>query len=85
MVTFCPLSKKTGVHFRLALTILEGFQGGSGVKNMPGNEGDTGSISGFGRFPGEGNGNPLQYSCVENSMDREVWWATVHAVRKSPY
>ena len=71
MVTFCPLSK-TGVHFRLALSILEGFPGGSGVKNMPANAGDTGSISGLGRFPGEGNGNPLQYSCLENSMDREI-------------
>ena len=51
------------------------------VNNPPGNtgdEGDTGSIPGSGRSPGEGNGNPLQYSCLKNSMDREAWWATVH-------
>ena len=47
------------------------------------NSGDTGSIPGWGRSPGEGNGNPLQYSCLENSMDREAWWATVHGVTKS--
>ena len=42
--------------------------------------GDLGSIPGLGRSPGEGNGNPLQYSCLENSMDREAWQATVHGV-----
>ena len=42
-----------------------------------------GWISGLGRFPGEGNGNPLQYSCLENHMDRGAWWATVHEVSKS--
>ena len=47
------------------------------------NAGDPGSISGSGRFPGEGNGNPLQYSCLENPMDRGTWWATVHGVAKS--
>ena len=49
------------------------------VKNLPANAGDTrdaGSISGLGRSPGEGNGNPLQYSCLENSMDRRAWLAT---------
>ena len=45
--------------------------------------GDLGSILGSGRSPGEGNGNPLQYSCLENSMDRGAWWATVHGVTKS--
>ena len=44
---------------------------------------DLHSISGSGRAPGEGNGNSLQYSCLENSMDREAWWATVHRVAKS--
>ena len=44
------------------------------------NAGDQGSIPGLGRSPGEGNGNPLQYSCLENSMDRGTWWATVHGV-----
>jgi len=56
------------------------------VKNLPANAGDisdAGSIPGLGRSPGEGNGNPLQYSCLENSMDRRAWWATVHGVLKS--
>ena len=47
------------------------------------NAGDLGSIPGSGRSPGEGNGNPLQYSCLENPMDGEAWWATVHGVAKS--
>ena len=47
------------------------------------NVGDLGSIPGSGRSPGEGNGNPLQYSCLENPMDGRVWWATVHGVAKS--
>ena len=47
------------------------------------NVGDLGSISGLGRSPGEGNGNPLQYSCLENPMDGGAWWATVHGVAKS--
>ena len=47
------------------------------------NAGDVGSIPGSGIFPGEGNGNPLQYSCLENPMDRGVWQATVHEVKKS--
>ena len=42
-----------------------------------------GLIPGLGRFPGRGNGNPLQYSCLENSKDREAWWATVHGVAES--
>ena len=53
------------------------------VKNLPANAGDLrdmGSIPGLGRSPGEGHGNPLQYSCLENSMDLEAWWATVHGV-----
>ena len=53
------------------------------VKNLPANAGDLGSIPGLGRAPGEGNGNPLQYSCLENPMDRGAWWATVHGVTKS--
>ena len=52
------------------------------VKNLPANV-DVGSISGLGRSPGEGNGNPLQYSCLGNPMDRGAWWATVHGVTKS--
>ena len=46
------------------------------------NAGDLGSIPGLGRSPGEGNGNPLQYSCLENPMDRGAWWATVHGVAR---
>ena len=59
-----------------------GFPGGSVVKNPPANAGDTGSIPGLGRSPGEGNGNPLQYSYLGNSMDRGAWQATVHGVTK---
>ena len=51
------------------------------LKNLPANAGDTGSIPGLGRFTG-GNGNPLQYSCLGNPMDRGPWWATVHGVAK---
>ena len=51
------------------------------VKNLP--AGDLGSIPGLGRSPGGGNGNPLQYSCLENFMDREAWWATVFGVARS--
>ena len=60
-----------------------GFPSGSVVKNLPANAGDTGDaglIPGLGRSPGEENGNPFQYSCLENTMDREAWWATVHGV-----
>ena len=60
-----------------------GFPGSSEVKASACNEGDLGSIPGLGRSPGEGNGNPLQYSCLENPMDRGAWWATVHGVEKS--
>ena len=62
-----------------------GFPGNSVVKNLPGNaggKGDTGSIPGLGRSPGGGNGCPLQYSCLDNPMDRGAWWATVHGVIK---
>jgi len=52
--------------------MVPGFPGGSVVKNLPANVGDMGSIPGSGRSPGEGNGNSLQYSCLENCMDREV-------------
>ena len=62
------------------------FPGGIVVKNMPVKAGDTrevSSILGSGRPPAEGNGYPLQYSCLENSIDRGSWWATVHVVAKS--
>ena len=60
-----------------------GFCGGSMVKNPPANVGEAGSILGSGRSPGEGNGNPLQYSCLGNPMDRGAWQATVHGGTKS--
>ena len=60
-----------------------GFPGGSKVKASACNAGDLGSIPGLGRSPGEGNGNPLQYSCLENPMGGGAWWATVHGVAKS--
>ena len=60
-----------------------GFPGSLDGKASAYNAGDPGSIPGLGRSPGEGNGNPLQYSCLENPMDRGAWWATVHGVTKS--
>ena len=57
------------------------------VKKLPANAGDArdrGSVPRWGKSPGEGNGNPLQYSCLENPMDRGAWWATVHRVTESP-
>ena len=64
-----------------------GFPGGSIVKTLPpanaGYIGDACLIPGSGRSPGRGNDNPLQYSCLENPMDRGVWWVTVHRVAKS--
>ena len=60
-----------------------GFPGGSDSIESSCNAGDPGSILGSERSPGEGNGNPLQYSCLENSMDRGAWWAPVHGLTKS--
>ena len=60
-----------------------GFPSGSEVKASACSVGDLGLIPGSGRSPGEGNGNPLQYSCLENPVDRGAWWATVHGVSKS--
>ena len=61
----------------------QGFPGGSEVKASACNVGDLGSIPGSGRSPGKGNGNPFQYSCLENPMDTGAWWATVHGVAES--
>ena len=61
----------------------KGFPGGSVTENSSTNAGDVGSISGSGRSLAEGNGYPLQYSCLENPMNRGAWWATVHRVAKS--
>ena len=59
-----------------------GFPGGSDGKEPTCNEGDPGSILGSGRSPGGGHGNPHQYSCLQNPMDRGAWWATLHGVTK---
>ena len=64
-------------------TFLMVFPGGSEVKESACKAGDPCSIPGSGRSPGEGNGNPLQHSCLENPMDGGAWWATVHGVTKS--
>ena len=61
-----------------------GFPGSSVVMNPPAKARDVGLIPGLGRSPGVGNGNPFQYSCLENPMDRGAWQATVHGVVKSP-
>ena len=60
-----------------------GFPGGSDGKESACNVGNLGSILGLGRSPGGRHGNPLQYSCLENPMDRGAWWATVHGVTNS--
>ena len=73
-LSICPVTHK--------LWILSSYRD-SEVKASACNMGDLGSIPGSGRSPGEGNGNPLQYSCLENPMDKEAWWATVHGVAKS--
>ena len=67
--------------------VSSGFPGYTVVKNLPADAGDArgmGPIPGSGRSPGAGNGNPFQYSCLENSMDGGPWWVTVHGVAKSP-
>ena len=63
--------------------VYEGFLGGSVVMSLPANVGDTGSLPGSGRSPGEGTGNLLQYSCLGNPMDGAAWRATVHGAAKS--
>ena len=63
--------------------LIHSFSGGSDSKESACHVGELGSILGSGRSPGEGNGNPLQYSCVEKSMDRGAWWATVHGLAES--
>ena len=64
----------------LLFQLLYGFSSGSDGKESACNAGDAASIPGLGRSPGEGNGSPLQYSCLENPMDRGAWQATVHGV-----
>ena len=71
------------LHLTLEATLEPVFPGGSVHKEYACNAGDLGSIPGFRRSLGEGNGNPLQYPCLENPMDRGAWWAPVHGVRRS--
>ena len=75
-------SSSTAFHMMYSAYILC-FPGGSEVKASACNAGDLGLIPGLGRSPGEGNSNPLRYSCLENPMDGGAWWATVHGVAKS--
>ena len=72
-----------GVNLYLSQILYLGFPGSSVVKTPSANAGEVGLISGLGRSTGDGNGNPLQYSCLENSMDRGAWQATVHGITKS--
>ena len=73
----------TGHPVKAELHIHKGFPGGSDSKESACNAGELGLIPGLGRSPGEGKGNPLQCSCLENSMDRGARWATIHGVEKS--
>ena len=74
---------QTLINLRTDKDNKQGFPGGSDDKESVCNSGDPGSIPGLGRSPGERNGYPLQGSCLENSMDRGAWWATVHGVADS--
>ena len=76
-------SHRVGRDLAAAAATIFGFPGGTMVKNLPANARDFGSIPGSERSPGEGNGNPLLYSHLENSMDRPNWCATVYRVAKS--
>ena len=76
-LVFLPLRPKKGPQRNM------GFPGGSDSKASACNAGDLDLIPGSGKSPGEGNGNPLQYSCLENVMDGGAWWVTVHRVAKS--
>ena len=84
----CSCYSKLGLGVERGWTSWRGFPGGAVVKNLPANAGDTrdkrdmSSTPGLGRSPGEGNGNPLQYSCPGNPIDRGAWWATVHGIAR---
>ena len=82
------MSAHTHLHIltHTCTSFIRASQGALVVKNLPGNAGDTrdeGSIPGLGRSPRGGHGNPLQYSCLENSMDRGAWQATIHGAAES--
>ena len=83
---YCLLKASRPLNWNLAISTYSrvrlGFLGGTDSKESVCNMGDQGSIPGSGRSPGEGNGNPLWYSCLKNPMDRGAWQATVHGVAK---
>ena len=78
----CLCRSRKGIR-KIDAVALTGFPGDTVVKNQPANAGGAGLIPGSGKPTGEGNGNPLQYSCLENSTDRGAWQAIVHGVAKS--
>ena len=81
VLTTGPPGKSLSFSFKQSFITC--FPGGTSGKDPPANAGNAGSIPGSGRSPGIGNGTPLQYSCLENSMGRGAWWATVHGATKS--
>ena len=83
MFIFLPIKKVYVPIDRVGFLSSWGFPGASDSKESACNAGDMGSIPGSGRSSGEGYGNPLPYSCLENSMDRGVWWVIVHGFTKS--
>ena len=83
LLVFMILFRLSGFSPLLFTSPSKGFPGGSVVKNLLASAGDMGSIPGTGRSPGEGNGNPLQYSCLGNPMDRGAWQATVNRVAET--
>ena len=80
----CPAVDVAQILAFIECKYFMGFPGDSGSKEFARHAGDSGSISGLGWCPGEGNGNPLQYSCLENPLDRGAWQATVHGGHKEP-
>ena len=83
LFTFILLNLGTSYKLVLHKASIWGFPGGSDSKESSCNAGDLGLIPGSGRSPGEGNGNTLQYSFLENPMDRGAWWAKIHGVAES--
>ena len=82
MIVSGEQQRDSAIHILVSI-LTQSFPGGSDGKASAYSAGDPGLIPGSGRSPGEGNGNPLQYSCLENPMDGGTWWATVQGVAKS--
>ena len=83
VIHYSSLNKDSVETGRKTFGVYFGIPGGSDGKESTCNAEDLGSIPGLGRSPGGGHGNPLQYSCLENPMDRGAWWATVHCRKES--